>query len=163
MHLHLTPRHCTLDLVLRLRPCEVVYLCKSFTIDWNIGDARAGTKFQVSSNRHLDPLVERTDPCPARHSYSSMFDALRRRSIAARSATTGMTQPEETLAALAALPPPGGLKPYDKPCADGKCYLSFLPGEVLTRIFLNLDRASLTKCYRVGVMSDPDQRGYSPR
>ena len=78
---------------------------------------------------------------------NEMLDALRRRS-ASYNASNPPPHPSAAEAALAALPQ-SKIRPYEVPLADGRCYLSELPSEILTRIFLKLDRASLTKSYRV--------------
>jgi hypothetical protein len=76
-----------------------------------------------------------------------MLDALRRRS-ASYAASHPPPQPSAAEVALAALPQ-SKIRPYEVPLADGRCYLAELPSEILTRIFIKLDRASLTKSYRV--------------
>jgi len=77
-----------------------------------------------------------------------MLDALRRRSASTTKAT--LPPPSPATEGLAALPPPNSPPhPYDTPLANGRCYLSELPSEVLTRTFLKLDRVSLARCFRV--------------
>ena len=85
---------------------------------------------------------------PTRLSSSKMLDALRRRSSSTTKATLPPSSPAtEALAAmLQSSSPP---HPYDTPLPNGRCYLSELPSEVLTRTFLKLDRVSLARCFRV--------------
>lgn len=94
------------------------------------------------------PKVKSASPTHIRQTID-MLDALRRRS-ASYNASHPPPQSSAAAAGLAALPQPK-LKPYEVPLADGRCYLAELPSEILTRIFLKLDRASLTKSYRVSL------------
>jgi hypothetical protein len=92
---------------------------------------------------------------------SSMIDILRQRasgiSSSSRQAISRSNSiAEDNLASMSA-GRDRERSPYETPCANGRCYMDELPGEVLSRIFLKLDRVSLTRSFRAST-SGPNTR-----
>ncbi|WVF68505.1 hypothetical protein IAT40_003272 [Kwoniella sp. CBS 6097] len=78
----------------------------------------------------------------------SMLDRLRMRA-ASFSASTPSATTSATSSPSQSYRSPRTPEPYETPDPQGRTWLFALPDELLERVFINLDRVSLTRCHRV--------------